>query len=210
MLIFIQDDSAYHHWVTHHRRGFVIDGRRQSGWRELVLHRASCPHVRTRPDRRTHWTTAGKFKACAHTGEELQAWATEETGAGAALCEACQPLSDDSTVEHSSEQLTKLAAEILDYALEAATIHLENEYPPYRLRVGDVAACFAKTPGQLAAAFQQLTGAGWLEIVGSRQNAHPKPQQKVFPTAAALRTLAAYREIDDTELQAELNKLREA
>lgn len=208
MLVFIADDSAYHHWVTHHRRGFVIDGRRQSGWGQLVLHRASCPHVRTRPDRRTHWTTAGKFKACAHTRDELQVWAIEETGTAAALCAECQPLSDVATIEHSPEQLTKLAAEILDYVLESATIHLENEYPPYRLRVGDIAACFAKTPGQLAAAFQQLTCAGWLEIVGPLKSAHPKPQQKVLPTTAALRTLAAYRETSDTELLTELHKLR--
>lgn len=90
--------------------------------------------------------------------------------------------------------LGELAAEIIEYVLESATIHLETEYLPYRLNIGDIAACFAKTPGQLAAAFQQLTGEGWLEIVGPLKSAHPKPQQTVFPTPAAMRTFAAYRE----------------
>jgi hypothetical protein len=210
MQIFIEDDEAYQHWVTHHRRGFVIAGSRRPRWHELVLHRATCPHVRSRADRRTHWTTAGKFKACAVDGRQLQAWATEETGTSAQLCADCHPLDEVVDGAHSPDRLTKLASEVLDYVLESAAIHFENSYPPYKLCVGDIAACFAKTPGQLAAALQQLKGGGWLVVDRMSHDGHWKHQQKVFPTVAALRTLAAFRESSDSDLSAELVKLREA
>lgn len=205
MQIFLQDDRAYQHWVTHHRRGFVVDGRRRSGWRDLVLHRATCPQVRTRVDRRTHWTTAGKFKACAHSYQELQIWAEEETGEEAAVCGECQPLRELEPESHVAE-LTKLAADVLDYVLESATIHLENEYPPYRLSVADIAACFAKTPGQLAHALVQLSDGGLLSIEkgpGHGLNSQPR----VFPTAAALRTLPAFEGSTASMLEAEITKL---
>jgi hypothetical protein len=210
MQIFVDDDEAYLHWVTHHRRGFVIDGSRRPRWHAMVLHRTTCPHVRTRADRRTHWTTAGKFRACADDWWQLQAWATEESGAGAQLCDGCQPLNEVADVEHSPEKLTKLAAEVLDYVLESATIHLENVYPPYKLCVGDIAACFAKTPGQLAAALQQLNDGGWLDVDRKSHDGHWKPRQKIFPTVAALQTLTAYRDSSDSDLRAELAKLRGA
>jgi hypothetical protein len=40
MLIFLNEDRAYQNWVTHHRLGFVLDGRRQPRGRGLTLHRA--------------------------------------------------------------------------------------------------------------------------------------------------------------------------
>jgi hypothetical protein len=39
MLIFLNEDRAYQNWVTHHRLGFVLDGRRQPRGRGLTLHR---------------------------------------------------------------------------------------------------------------------------------------------------------------------------
>jgi hypothetical protein len=209
MQIFIEDDDAYHHWVVHHRRGYVLDGRRQLGLRELELHRTTCPRVRTRADRRTHWTTAGKFKACADDWRQLQAWAAEETGGDAKLCSDCQPLNEVAD-ETSPDRLTKLAAEVLDYVLESATIHFENAYPPYKLSVGDIAACFAKSPGQLAGAFQQLAEGGWLVFDQMSHDGHWKPRQRVYPTETALRTLAVYRDSSDRDLREELSKLRDA
>lgn len=206
MQIFIEDDRAYQNWVTRHRRGFVVDGRRRSGWRDLVLHRATCPHIRSRADRRTHWTTAGKFKACALNPQELQLWAEEETGEDAGVCGECQPLHDPDPRDHSSA-LTHLAAEIFDYILESAAIHLESDYPPYRLCVADIGACFDKTPGQLAAALEQLTTAGLVEIE-RRAGQALDSRQKVFPTVAGLRTLPSYQDADASALQTELAKLR--
>jgi hypothetical protein len=78
-----------------------------------------------------------------------------------------------------------------------------------RMTVGDVAACFAKTPGQLAASLSQLTEGGWIEVVGkSPKNATCGIGQGVFPTVAALRTLPAYYEKSDVELASELDKLK--
>jgi hypothetical protein len=206
MQIFIQDDRSYQHWVTHHRRGFVIDGRRRSGWRDLMLHRATCPQVRSRADRRTHWTMAGKFKACALNPQELQLWAEEETGEESAVCGECQPLIEPDAGKRVVS-LTRLAAEILDYILESATIHLENEYPPYRLCEADIAACFNKTPGQLAGALEQLTNEG-LVLIEHRASHGPDSRQKVFPTAAGLRTLPAFKDADLSSPESELAKLR--
>lgn len=77
------------------------------------------------------------------------------------------------------------------------------------MTVGDVAACFAKTPGQLAASLSQLTEGGWIEVVGkSPKNATCGIGQGVFPTVAALRTLPAYYEKSDVELANELDKLK--
>lgn len=206
MQIFIQDDRAYRHWVTHHRQGFVVDGRRRSGWRDLVLHRATCPHVRSRVDRRTHWTTAGKFKACALNPQELQLWAEEDTGEDAAICEECQPLVGPDAGAHAIA-LTRLAADVFDYILESATIHLENTDPPYRLCVADIAACFQKTPGQLSAALEQLTVEGLVEI--ERRCGHALgSRHKVFPTTSGLRTLSSYQDCDSSILESELAKLR--
>lgn len=205
MQIFIQDDKAYQHWVTHHRRGFVIDGRRRAGWRDLVLHRATCPHVRSRADRRTHWTTAGKFKACALNPQELRLWAEEDTGEDAAVCADCQPLIER-TAENATS-LTRLAADVFDYILESAAIHLENDYPPYRLCLADIAACFNKTPGQLAGALEQLTSEHLVEFEPrGRQSLNSR--QMVFPTAAGLRTLPSYQDADASFLEAELARLR--
>lgn len=207
MQIFIQDDRAYQQWITHHRRAFVIDGRRRSGWREMLLHRSSCPQVHSVGSLRVHWTTAGQFKACAPSWKELQTWATEETGAGAHFCDRCQPLAANHAT--SAEPLTQLAADVLDYVLEAASIHLEHDYPPYQLRVADIAVCFATSPAALSDALIQLSREGCLDIVGTRtQDNRPRAHQPVYPTPTALRTLPAYREMTPNDLQAELSKLQ--
>jgi len=62
--------------------------------------------------------------------------------------------------------LTKLGGEILDYILDAALIPMENEYPPYRLTVSDIAACFGKTPGQISPIIQPLINHGLLTLPG--------------------------------------------
>lgn len=173
MQIFIQDDRAYQQWVTHHRRAFVIDGRRRAGWREMLLHRSSCPHIHSQLNRQQCWTSAGQFKACAPSWKELQAWATEETGAGAHFCDRCRPLAACNTPP--AEPLTQLAAEVLDYVLEAACIHLEHDYPPYQLRVADIAACFATTTAALSDALIQLSREGCLDIVGDQNARQPPP-----------------------------------
>lgn len=208
MIVFLNEDRAYLNWVIRHRQGYVLEGRRRPKVRQLVLHRAICAEVKGNSKSRTHWTTSGRLKACALNLEELQTWAAEESDLPAMVCEKCRPGEENLPEESSSRHLTKLAAEVLDYVIEAAVIHLENEHPPYRLCVGDIAACFAKTPGQLSAALHQLVDTGWTVMHGRIVKDAPfSLNVLVFPTPAALRTLEAFREVSDAELLAELQKL---
>lgn len=211
MIVFLNEDRSYLNWVTHNRQGYVLDGRRRPKVRQLVLHRATCAEVKGSFKSRTHWTTAGRLKACALSLEELKVWAAEETDLAAVVCDNCRPGEENLSEESSSPHLTKLAAEVLDYVVEAAVIHLDNEHPPYRLCVGDIAACFAKTPGQLSAALHQLVDMGLTVMHGRMAKDAPfGPKVLVFPTPDALRTLDAFREESDAALVAELEKLHPA
>ena len=205
MIVFIGEERAYWNWVTHHRQGFVLDGRRGLKPGHFVLHRASCAEMRRKTSNRSHWTTGGRFKSCASTPDELQQWSTEH-GQTWAFCDICRP--HEATAHLGSASLTKLAGDILDYVVEAALIHFELEYPPYRLCVGDIAACFAKTPGQLSASLRQLIEQQ-LIIVRARSS-HPDlldSKTMVYPTLAGLRTLASLAEEGDAALTDQLNRL---
>lgn len=111
----------------------------------------------------------------------------------------------DKEVDHEPSRLSRLGRDILDYVLDAAVIHLEHAQPPYHLTIGDIAACFAKTPGQLVDALHRLSVAGLIMTIGSDRT---MARQIVSPTTAALRTLPAFAEASDAELQAELAKLQ--
>jgi hypothetical protein len=208
MIIFLNDDRAYLHWVTHHRRGFVLDGRSKPKVGRLVVHRATCAEVKSAASKRIHWTTGAKFKACSLDRSELQTWAENETEASVQHCPICRPDRDQLTAEESSVHLSKLAREIMDYVLDAALIHMEQEHPPYRLTVGDIAACFAKTPGQISAALHQLLDDGLVTATGKMSPGGAIPAKRlVLPAVGALRTLDAFRNESDAFLQAELQKL---
>jgi hypothetical protein len=207
MIIFLDEDRAYLYWVTHHRKGYVLEGRRKPRIGHLLLHRAVCREIRSGPRRGTHWTTGGKLKACCLDRVELEIWASEATGAPPQHCSVCQPGSE---VPDGNEpvHLTKLAGEILDYVLDAALIHMEQEYPPYRLTVGDIAACFGKTPGQISTVLHRLIDDGLVALSGKVNAGRTFPAQRlVLPKIRALRTLDAFRDESDEVLQAELRKL---
>jgi hypothetical protein len=208
MIIFLNDDRSYLYWVTHHRKGFVLDGRRKPRLGHLSLHRASCAEVKSGPSRRTRWTTGVKLKACSLNRSELETWAVEESGRPMAHCAACRPGIDQFPNGGDPGHLTKLAEEILDYVLDAALIHMEHEYPPYRLTVGDIAACFGKTPGQLSQALHQLLDEGFVSMCDRSAAAVLRPKQIVLPTAQALRTLEAFRQQGEALVMGELEKLK--
>jgi len=211
MIIFVNEDRAYLTWVTHHRQGFVLDGRRKPRLDHLMIHRATCPAIKSAPSRRFHWTTGAKLKACALDRVELETWATEVTAALPAWCADCQPCLDTASASSGRGRSSKLGREILDYVLDAAVIHLEHEFPPYRLTIGDIAACFAKTPGQLRPAINRLIDEGLLMPVGQgRLSTLRLPQRIVLPTMQALRTLEAFRDESDAAIQSELKKLNVA
>jgi hypothetical protein len=211
MIIFLNDDRAYLSWVTHHRQGFVLDGRRKPKAGQLLVHRATCREIKSATSPRQHWTTGAKLKACSLNCDELEAWAAEETGKGPQRCACCQPNQDELAVGAVPAHLTRLSSEILDYILDAALIHMENEYPPYRLTVSDIAACFDKTPGQIAPVLRQLITDGLLTAPGKISAVAPlRPQQVVLPTMLALRTLEAFQRESDGAIHNELAKLEVA
>ena len=209
MIIFINDDRAYLYWVTHHRQGFVLDGRRKPKVSHLVLHRAMCTGIKRAESKRTHWTTGSKLKACSVDLDELGGWAVEVAGSAATACEKCRPEHDFPTKGSEEIHLTKLGADILDYVLDASLIHLDHEQPPYRLTVGDIAACFGKTPGQLSSAMHGLVDDGLLTVDGRLAPAVEIPGKRmVWPTMRALRTLEAFQTESDAMIQSELARLR--
>ena len=202
MILFLNEDRAYLSWVAHHRAGFVLDGRSKPRLSRLVLHRATCPAIKSAHSRRVHWTTGAKLKVCSLQQDELSNWAGEQAAA-TSLCPECRP---DLKVSPEREvtRPSKLARDILDYILDAAVIHLEHENPPYHLTIGDIAACFAKTPGQLADALHRLSEGGLVTTTGSNNSI---ARQIVYPTTRALQTLPAFAAAKDVELQVELAKL---
>jgi MarR family len=208
MIIFINDDRAYLYWVTHHRQGFVLEGRRRPKVTRLVLHRATCTDIKRADSKRTHWTTGAKLKVCSVDLNELKAWAVEESDSEASPCEKCRPEREVPSEGSGEIHLTKLGADILDYVLDAALIHLDHEQPPYSLTVSEIAACFGKTPGQLSATLHRLVDDGLLTVDGRPGVAVPIPLKRtVWPTIRALRTLQAFQAESDEMIQAELAKL---
>jgi hypothetical protein len=208
MIIFVNDDRAYRYWVTHHRQGFVLEGRRKPKVSHLAMHRATCSDIKRAASKRTHWTTGANLKACSLDFDELVAWAIEESGSTARSCEKCQPGQDLLNEDAGTIHLTRLGAEILDYVLDAALIHLDHEYPPYRLTVSDIGNCFGKTPAQLSSVLHHLIDDGLLTADGKPGTAVPISAKRiVWPTIRALRTLEAFQPQSDELIQTELAKL---
>jgi hypothetical protein len=105
--------------------------------------------------------------------------------------------------------LSRLAAEVVDYVLEVAAIHLEDGSTPYLTTVGAIATCMGKTPRQLTPTLQHLFLDGY--ITGDGPIANGKSihvRQRVYPTAKALRMLPYFRELPEDVVNAELAKLR--
>ena len=45
MFIFLNDDKPYLYWVSHHRQGYVLDGRRNPKRGRTTMHRAACARI---------------------------------------------------------------------------------------------------------------------------------------------------------------------
>lgn len=204
MIVFLDEDRAYLNWVTHHRAGFVLDCLRHPTKAHLVLHRATCPEIKHSSSKRTHWTTGKHMKGCALDVEQLNVWATDQTEHEAADCPRCTPRQEVEVETH----LTKLDHHILEYVLEIASVHVDECDFAYSLTVGMVARCFGKTEGQLMTAFRRLIDDGLLSVMGSVKPSDMLPSRcGVLPTAKAFRTMPAYAELDEQQIEAELRKL---
>lgn len=204
MIVFLDEERAYLYWVAHHRTGFVLDALRQPSKRRGVLHRATCAEIKTPASKRTHWTTGRHLKACSLDAQELTHWAVEQGLAEPAACESCWAAAEPAGVEHP-ERLSRLESEVLTLVLEVASLHLDDRDGSYRLTVAKTAQCLAKTPGQLAAALGRLVDAGFLKLAGKIKPGEPAPEHsRLLPTIAAMKTLPAYQDSRDAEIEAEL------
>jgi hypothetical protein len=106
-------------------------------------------------------------------------------------------------------RLTRLAADILGYVLEAAVMHFDEETPPYHLTVTMIANCMGKSPAQVSPALHRLLDDGYLECTGRSAAGKPiRPRSIVYPTILAFRTLPEWANQTDAELLAELAKIR--
>ena len=61
----MDEERAYRYWITHHRHGFVLEGRHRPKFGHFMLHRATCAELKSPHAKRTHETTGGRMKACA-------------------------------------------------------------------------------------------------------------------------------------------------
>lgn len=209
MVIYIDEERAYYHWITHHRQGFVLAGRHRPGWSQLVLHRATCSEVKSAKTRRTNWTTGSRFKACAVQRETLLQWVETDLRRSCRHCPECKPEVDGEAVKHDRTRLTRLSADILEYILEAAVIHFDEETPPYHLTVAMIAACMSKSAAQVSPALRRLLDDGYVELDGRIPVGKSfRPRSVVYPAALALQTLPEYADQTDVQLAAELAKLR--
>ncbi|HUY91312.1 MAG TPA: hypothetical protein VMV10_21420 [Pirellulales bacterium] len=215
MILFLDEERTYLHWIAHHRAGFVLDCYRKPTKSRLVLHRATCPEIKASAGKRTHWTTGRHMKACALEREALTAWAVEQAQAEPKLCPSCWETSDsqDDSTDHSkggegAAHLSRLESEVLTFVLEVAALHLDDRDASYRLTVGKTAQCLSKTPGQFNAALGRLAEAGLLKLVGKIKPGEPAPPGgRLLPTVAALKMLPAYEGFNDEAIEAELASL---
>ncbi len=207
MILFLDEDRAYLYWVTHHRNGFVLDCNRKPTKHHLMHHRAICPDIKHSATKTTHWTTGHRMKACSLNAEELKAWAMEHTGVDPSGCVSCL-VTDAPRPADQPIHLTKLDQEILSFVLEVAMLHLDEKGGAYWLNVGMVAKCLDKTPAQLSAALSRLVVDDLLMVAGKWKPGEIHPTKcSLMPTVLAMKTLPAYQDRSDEEIEAEIRTL---
>ena len=205
MILYLDEDAAYLAWLAHHHAGFVVDWLRKPSRRRPTLHRASCPKMRLAKSRKTHWTTGRRLKACSLDQAELVAWAEQESGRSPADCEVCAPRDELAPGGTEPRAVTKLGMDMLDYVVEVALIHLDNEHTDYSLNLGDVAAYVDKSMGQIAAAVQRLVESGLLRVEKNNDSEVDwRSEHLVFPTCEALKMLPAFENVPIGEIESEL------
>lgn len=206
MIIFLDEELAYLSWVTHHREGFVLDCFRRPSKSRLALHRATCPEIKGSSSKRSHWTTGRHMKACSLDENSLKMWVVEQSRDEPQNCPKC--LSDDPPAQREPLRLSHLDREVLSFVLEVALLHLDEHDGGYLLTVGKTAHCLAKTPGQLNASLQRLVEGGLLTLVATAAPGGPPPNaDQIYPTVPAMKTLPAFKDLSDGEIESELASL---
>jgi hypothetical protein len=209
MLIFVNEDRAYLSWLAHHRHGYVLDMLRKPTRKQPVIHRATCGEIKPAKTKKTHCTTGRHLKACSLDVEELLSWAQTECETAPVDCEHCSPTDESAALAAAHEKhLTPLGKDIIDYIVGTAVVCLDSG-GKYHVSVGDVAGYLDKTPAQITSALLRLVEDDFLRIEGTLDVDALPSQQRVFPTAAALRTLPAFEQMSEARLRAEMEQLEE-
>jgi hypothetical protein len=86
-----EDDAGYLAWVESHQHGFVVNTFRKPDPRYLILHRATCGTITSKPARGDRWTTGDFIKACSETRAALDQWARQIAGGELHPCALCHP-----------------------------------------------------------------------------------------------------------------------
>ncbi len=206
MILFLDEERAYLYWATHHRSGYVLDCQRKPTSKHLVLHRASCSMIKLSERKKSHWTTGQHMKVCSLDAGPLRAWAVEQTDAEPIDCPECFAVP---AMQPGAEpaHLTKLDKEILDFVLEAATLHLDDNMGAYWLSIGMVGKCLDKTSAQLSAALHRLVQDGLLTTTEPLPADAPTVTCGLIPTVTAMKTLASFAGHSDAEIRCELRSL---
>lgn len=209
MIVFINEEGAYHSWLARHHQGFVVDALRRPTRKQPLLHRAACADLKTRSNSKQHSTTGRRVKACAEESAALIDWATAEYDRSPQTCEVCRPLEAMPIDSAPARKLSKLGREVMDYVVEVALIHLDQGNA-LRLSVGEIAAYLGKSPLRIAPAVLQLVQSGLLRLGQELNLDKPFPTRAaIYPTAAALKSLPAYGHWSDSRIEADLRRLRE-
>jgi hypothetical protein len=216
MIIYLDEERAYVSWHTrHHDNGFVLDAQRKPTQRNMVVHRASCPQMKTNPRRRSHWTTGQHLKACSESLEELTTWARNATGSNPRLCPDCQPdheavASGRADKKVTQVRLTKLGRAIVSHVLDVAILYLDGMATEYDLTISDLAQTFDRTVSRVTSSTRRLIAHGLIEASQPAEDKAPlSGDTLVFPTARALRDVPDFADMSKRDLETELQKLHD-
>jgi hypothetical protein len=88
---FKDNDRGFRDWRDSHPAGFIVNAQRQPHADYLMLHRASCSHLRS-PNEPRNWTKH-YIKFCSTDVEELNSWASRNVAGfhGLMPCSSCKP-----------------------------------------------------------------------------------------------------------------------
>jgi hypothetical protein len=209
LIIYLDEEKSYRSWVGRHPEGFVVDWLRPPTRRQPMLHRATCAIVRQAKSKRTRWTSGRHLKACSLDLGKLVAWARQESGHEPGYCQDCRPhLPVEQLAQSPHDHVTRLGWHILDTVVEVAVICLDNRDSRYELTIRTVAELLHKSPGQIFAAVWRLVHGGYLRLEpAAAEESQLQADQRVLPTAKSMRTLPAFSDLPESELQQELARL---
>jgi hypothetical protein len=95
--VFHNNEEGFHNWRHTHSDGYILNVRRDLNPEYLMLHRATCQHLRLPNQTDAPWQFTNTWiKVCANDVKSLQQWANQEVKPIARLqeCASCQPFKE--------------------------------------------------------------------------------------------------------------------